>query len=239
MKDIRDQSHCGSCWAFGATEAMSDRACVDTGKNVRISPEDLINCCHSCGMGCNGGNSYPSWLFFRNVGLVTGYLYGLNKDYCKPYSVPPCVKKDPKAGEVICPSVFPDTTNCVKKCNPEFTGPSYEQDKHFATDVYSVSGEKHIMAEISRHGPVQTNFDVYSDFKAYKSGVYQNLVGEVEGGHSVKIVGYGVENGVKYWNVANSWGTKWGINGFFKMIRGINDCNFEVEVLAGTVVAKN
>ena len=238
MKDIRDQSYCGSCWAFGVTECMSDRACIDTGKIVRISPEDMINCCHACGLGCHGGWGYPAWLFFKNVGVVTGYLYGLNKDYCKPYSVAPCVHKDPKPGQKLCPAEFPDTTKCVKKCNPEYIGPSYEEDKYFASDVYSLSGEKHIMAEISRHGPVQTNFQVFADFKAYKSGVYQHLVGDLEGLHSVKIVGYGVEDGVKYWNVANSWGTNWGVNGFFKMIRGINDCNFEKEVVAGTVAAK-
>ena len=28
IKEIRDQSRCGACWAFGATETMSDRICI-------------------------------------------------------------------------------------------------------------------------------------------------------------------------------------------------------------------
>ena len=28
VKEIRDQSKCGACWAFGATETMSDRICI-------------------------------------------------------------------------------------------------------------------------------------------------------------------------------------------------------------------
>lgn len=39
--------------------------------------------------------------------------------------------------------------------------------------------------------------------------------------HAVVIYGWGqTEDGIKYWNCQNSWGTKWGENGNFKMLRG-------------------
>ena len=39
--------------AFGAAEAMSDRICIASRgrKNVRISTEDLLTCCRTCGYG--------------------------------------------------------------------------------------------------------------------------------------------------------------------------------------------
>uniref|UniRef100_A0A914YLX5 Peptidase C1A papain C-terminal domain-containing protein n=1 Tax=Panagrolaimus superbus TaxID=310955 RepID=A0A914YLX5_9BILA len=55
IKAVRDQSSCGSCWAFGAVEAMSDRICIASkGKlQVTLSADDLLSCCHMCGFGCN------------------------------------------------------------------------------------------------------------------------------------------------------------------------------------------
>ena len=33
------------------------------------------------------------------------------------------------------------------------------------------------------------------------------------GGHAIKILGWGVEGGVDYWLVANSWNSDWGDKG--------------------------
>ena len=78
MRQIKDQGHCGSCWAFGAAEAFSDRICVTLGRNVTISENDLLSCCGetTCG-GCDGGGFSGSWAYFNTTGAVS--------EECDPY----------------------------------------------------------------------------------------------------------------------------------------------------------
>jgi len=59
----------------------------------------------------------------------------------------------------------------------------------------------------------------------YAGGVYQHVSGRVEGGHAVKILGWGTDAGVNYWLCANSWGPKWGESGFFRIKQG--DCGID------------
>ncbi len=76
-------------------------------------------------------------------------------------------------------------------------------------------------------------FTVYADFPSYKSGVYQHVSGSELGGHAIKILGWGVENGTPYWLVANSWNEDWGDKGFFKILRGKNECGIESSIVGG------
>jgi cathepsin B len=233
IKEVRDQSTCGSCWAFGAVEAMSDRICIASGQTLqtRISSEDLLSCCGlTCGQGCNGGYPSGAWNYFRNTGLVTGYLYNDTK-WCSSYAFAPCDHHvDGKYGP--CGASKP-TPKCNKACATGYPK-SYTEDKWHAETVYSVPSQvAKIQTEIMTHGPVEAAFTVYADFPTYKSGVYHHTTGSALGGHAIKIVGWGVENGTPYWLVANSWNEGWGDKGFFKIRRGNNECGIEGQIVAG------
>ncbi|KAL5112924.1 Cathepsin B [Taenia crassiceps] len=234
--EIRDQGSCGSCWAFGAAEAMSDRLCIQQQKvsgraeMVRLSADDLLSCCHDCGMGCNGGFPSQAWHFWKHEGLVSGGLYG-TKGVCRAYEIPPC-EHHVNGTRPPCEGDAP-TPKCKTSCQEEYKVP-YKKDKHYASKVYSVhSNEDAIKHELLTHGPVEADFEVYADFPTYKSGVYQHVSGALLGGHAIKLMGWGEEEGVPYWLCANSWNTDWGEGGFFKILRGKNHCGIESDIVAG------
>ena len=67
----------------------------------------------------------------------------------------------------------------------------------------------------------------------YKSGVYQHLEGIEIGGHAVRLLGWGEENGFPYWLAANSWNYDWGDAGTFKILRGSDHLGIEGWITAG------
>jgi cathepsin B len=206
---IRDQSDCGSCWAFGSTEAFNDRRCIKTGDTTILSADDTTACCGflQCqSMGCGGGQPGAAWSWFTHTGVVTGGDYGDNAT-CLPYAFPPCAHHVPATAKYpACPSSEYPSPKCSKQCaSTSQYKTAYADDKHKASRAYSVSGAAAIQQEILANGPVTGAFTVYADFPTYRSGVYKHTSGDELGGHAIKIIGWGVDSGTPYWLVANSY----------------------------------
>jgi len=61
----------------------------------------------------------------------------------------------------------------------------------------------------------------------YTSGIFCDTTNYTDVNHAVSIVGWGYEDNTKYWLVRNSWGTHWGLDGFFKICKGVNNIMIE------------
>lgn len=213
---VLDQGHCGSCWAFGACESLGDRFCIQTKGATNISlSEQLLVSCDDTNDGCDGGDLMTAWKYLVKDGTVTSACY--------PYDMGTC--QHPGCSEW-------NTPTCNTTCQ---NGDPFAKYKYYAKDAYAISSKvEDIQTEIMTNGPVEVAFEVYSDFANYKSGVYIHTNGTLLGGHAVKNIGWGVSAaGVDYWIIQNSWNTAWGMDGYFLIRRGTDECGIESNVVAG------
>jgi len=71
------------------------------------------------------------------------------------------------------------------------------------------------------NGPISVGIQANQfAFQFYSNGILDGICG-TSIDHGVLLVGYGVDNGDKYWVVKNSWGTDWGEDGYIRICR---DC---------------
>lgn len=68
-------------------------------------------------------------------------------------------------------------------------------------------------------------------FQFYKKGIFNNKACGTDLNHGVAAVGYGVENGVEYYVVRNSWGAWWGDAGHIKIaaVEGDGICGIQMD----------
>ena len=223
IKLIRDQGQCGSCWAFSTMNSISDRYCIanyNSGKPTQRSfaPQDVMECCTKCSDGgapCDGGYMNYAMTQAKTTGISTGEEFG-NNATCKPYFLSPKAKS--YAAEPTCKSTCAD---------PKLYTTPLATDRFKIPQFSSAIGETAMIAALNNGGSIAGSYTVYDDFYTYKSGIYTHVTGGDLGGHAVRIIGYGVDKGVKYWLVANSWGKNWGENGNFRIRRGTNECDIE------------
>jgi len=219
VPEPRMQENCGSCYVFSMITSLESRLRVITNnKDKTIFSRQFPISCNFYTEGCNGG--YPI--------LVAKFSseFELIPESCFEYK--------------------PNNSKCSDVCDFKKFQKKYFVTKYeYLGGFYGNTNEVEIMKEIRARGPIPGNMTVPWSFSYYKSGIYsQNEIKSNAGNlskttmldnhlswssvdHSILLVGYGEENGIKYWIGMNTWGKNWGENGFFRILRGENDCNIE------------
>ncbi|EYB88419.1 hypothetical protein Y032_0247g51 [Ancylostoma ceylanicum] len=110
-------------------------------------------------------------------------------------------------------------------------------DRVFIRDYRTLSTNEEVVADwIAANGPATFGMNVTKALYSYRSGVFTPSKEDCEehslGSHALTIVGYGAEGGKPFWLVKNSWGSRWGQGGYFKLARGVNACGAANNVVA-------
>lgn len=192
----KDQGSCGSCWAF-TTAATMESLAVISGQFKEVpsfSMQQLLDCDKS-NDGCDGGWMYKAYAYTSTHGLMDydGYAYKGVADHNK------CLFDEKKV---------------------MFKNVGMKQEKSLSNDA---------LKAILMKQPVGVGIFTNSNFQFYKSGVMTEETLKCSSpdnsvNHGVTVVGYGKSATAEekkaceeYWVVRNSWGSKWGEEGFFKL----------------------
>jgi KDEL-tailed cysteine endopeptidase len=83
LTPIKNQGHCGSCWAFSTTGAMEASHAIKSGTVLSLSEQQLVDCNPLC-FGCSGGNMEFAFEYteFRALELESEYPYNAVKGKC-------------------------------------------------------------------------------------------------------------------------------------------------------------
>ncbi|KAK9059809.1 hypothetical protein SSX86_020513 [Deinandra increscens subsp. villosa] len=214
VTEVKTQGACGACWAFSTTGVLEGANFIATGKLRTLSEQQLIDCDHTvailcdpsekdaCDSGCSGGLMTNAYGYLMNAG-------GIQSEKSYPYTG--------KAGECR----FDPEKIAVKVAN--FTSIPADEDQ--------------MAAHLVNHGPLAVGLNSVF-MQTYIGGVSCPLICSKKlVNHGVLIVGYGSQGfsilrlGNKpYWIIKNSWGKRWGENGYYKLCRGSGMCGMNTMV---------
>ncbi|XP_050369826.1 ervatamin-C-like [Argentina anserina] len=189
---IKNQFSCGACWTFAAVAAVEGITKIKTGKLVSLSEQQLLEC-DDDGSRCKEGDIESAFKYImKNKGIAT------TKEY--PY--------------------------LSTSLNQTFQACDTRKAAHHAATITSYGRvnngfyvrERPLLNAVSFQ-PIAVAIDGSGkEFKNYPGGIFEGPCGE-HLNHAVTVIGYGTEKDTDYWLIKNSWGEKWGENGYMRILR--------------------
>ena len=194
---VKNQGHCGSCWAFASTATLESHFSLQSGRSEDLSPQHLVSCAPNdddCGGtgGCSGSTADVAYTWLSQVGgLASAYTYGYTSGV------------DGADGKC-------EEARSTPLAAVEGLGKPKSND-------YDA-----LMAAVATIGPIAVN--VYaSTWRDYESGIFTgcNYSSDIAINHVVVLEGYGMDaaTGLGYWLIRNSWSTTFGEHGYIRLLR--------------------
>jgi len=251
---VGNQGHCGSCWTFSSTAAISAAYAIEHGKTPPLlSQQQLLTCSIGTSRAlsqlkpdCIGGNIANAFLYAGAAYSKTLTVGCWNRRLWTKTFKAAGLESQARALKTSPIEMFDSykyTAGCIGGCTPTDTGCSRgctgpdplnlgSCGKSQSGNMMSISSfvfvrtESDLPAAVAQQ-PVSITIYAGPDVMHYKSGVLSKCGdGGTNTNHAVVAVGYGTDpySGLAYWKIRNSWGTWSGEKGHFRMARGYNMC---------------
>ncbi len=207
----KNQGSCGSCWAFAALGAIESLINIKEGFkkiDIDLSEQYLLSCIPAAG-SCNGGQTASPFSFIINTSEDGNFLNGVIFEKCLPYESDDDIPCSQKADNWL------DTLVPLSGWGEVWFGLNND-------DAVAMMKSK-----IFQNGPIYALMFVDDSFRNFGSIFHRSTdyfpnrspATDVLN-HAILIVGWrddpNISNG-GYWICKNSWGTKWGYDGFFNI----------------------
>ncbi|XP_059310602.1 cysteine proteinase COT44-like [Lycium ferocissimum] len=212
---VEDQGKCWACWAFVAAEAITALYHIKLKEKKPLSKQQVINCLFS-------KTKEPKNLKYCEK--TRCFCSHYNKYY--KYAMEEGIYSDR-----VCP-YFAKRKKC--RCDKIKTE---EKTKITGFDkVENLNLDKEGIEKLIEEQPLSGCMDYVESFRRHKGKEIYTGQAEcdinpetllrgasepTEGRHAVLVVGYGVENGIEYYLIKNSWGVNWGYGGYARVERSL------------------
>lgn len=244
VSDVKDQGQCGSCWAFSVTGNIEGLHAVKSGKLEQYSEQELLDC-DTVDSACNGGEMTKTYelvfyFFISNSILIKMFLVDKSRKL-EAWSLNRSIHTKLKSSNVTLTNpLFMSRSKELSIC--QRMKPQWLNGWFLTVQSQLVSGLKLQKPTFSNYCFSGLNANAMQFYRGGISHPWKFLCRSSSLDHGVLIVGLGVSEyptlnkTLPYWIVKNSWGKKWGEQGYYRIYRGENACGVR-EMATSAVLA--